>query len=91
MGVAGVGAIGQNHARVLSELPGVRLAAIYDTDPVRAAEIAARFGTQAVTTLEGLAGCTDAVTIATPTVTHFDTGKRLIELGRDASKSSRCY
>ena len=82
MGVAGVGAIGQNHARVLSELPGVRLAAIYDTDPVRAGEIAARFGTRAVTTLEELAEGTDAVTIATPTVTHFETGKRLIELGR---------
>ncbi len=82
MGVAGVGAIGQNHARVLSELAGVRLAAIYDTDAVRAGEIAARFGTRAVTTLEELAACTEAVTIATPTVTHFETGRRLIELGR---------
>ena len=82
MGVAGVGAIGQNHARVLSELAGVRLAAIFDTDAVRAGEIAARFGTRAVTTLEELAECTDAITIATPTVTHFETGKRLIELGR---------
>lgn len=82
MGVAGVGAIGQNHARVLSELPGVRLTAVFDTDPARAAELAAKFGTRPVTTLEELAACTEAVTIATPTVAHYETGRRLIELGR---------
>ncbi len=82
MGVAGVGAIGQNHARVLSTLPGVKLAAVFDTDPARAAEIASRFGTQAVTTLEELAALTEAVTIATPTTTHYETGRRLLELGR---------
>lgn len=82
IGVAGVGAIGHNHARVLSELPGVRLAAIYDSDPARAEEIAARYGTRAVNSLDDLAACTEAVTIATPTVNHFETGKRLMELGR---------
>lgn len=82
MGVAGVGAIGQNHARVLSILPGVKLAAVYDADPARAAEIAARFGTRAVDSLAALAACTDAVTIATPTVTHYDTARLLIEAGR---------
>jgi len=82
LGVAGVGAIGQNHARVLASLPGVELAAIYDTDPARAAEIAARHGTRAVTTLGELAAVCDAVTIATPTVTHYDTGRFLLEQGR---------
>jgi predicted dehydrogenase len=83
MGVAGVGAIGQNHARVLADLPGVRLAAVYDTDGARAAQIAEKFGTRAVATLEELASGTDAVTIATPTVTHFDIARRLLEQGRD--------
>jgi predicted dehydrogenase len=82
LGVAGVGAIGQNHARVLAALPGVKLAAIYDTDPARAAEVAARHGTQAVATLEDLAAVCDAVTIATPTVTHYETGRQLLSLGR---------
>jgi len=82
LGVAGVGAIGQNHARVLASLPGVKLAAIYDTDPARAAEIAARHGTKAVATLDELAAVCEAVTIATPTVTHYETGRRLLALGR---------
>ncbi len=82
LGVAGVGAIGQNHARVLASLPGVKLAAIYDTDAARAAEIAAQYGTRAVTTLDELAAICDAVTVATPTVTHYETGRRLLALGR---------
>lgn len=82
LGVAGVGAIGQNHARVLASLPGVKLAAIYDTDPARAAEMAAQHGTQAVTTLNELAAACDAVTIATPTVTHYDTGMHLLKAGK---------
>jgi predicted dehydrogenase len=82
LGVAGVGAIGQNHARVLASLPGVQLAAIYDTDPARAAEMAERHGTQAVATLDELAAVCDAVTIATPTVTHYEIGRRLLALGR---------
>lgn len=82
MGVAGTGAIGRNHARVLASLPGVHLAAIFDTDPARAAEVAAEFNTRAVSSLDDLAACTGAVTIATPTVSHFDIGRHLLSLGK---------
>lgn len=82
MGVVGTGAIGRNHARVLSGLPGVRLAGIFDRDAGRAAEVAAEFGTVAVGSLEELIALTGAVTVATPTVTHYDTGKQLLEAGR---------
>lgn len=82
VGVAGVGAIGKNHARVLGALSGARLTAIYDTDPARAAEAAAAFGGQPVSTLEELISLTDAVTVATPTVTHFEIGGALLKAGR---------
>ncbi len=82
LGVAGVGAIGRNHARVLAGLPGVRLAGIYDVDSVRAAELAAEHGTRAASSLEELASWTDAVTVATPTVFHFAAGKILLEAGK---------
>lgn len=82
MGVAGVGAIGRNHARVLSSLPGVKLAGIFDVDFDRASALAAEFGTRAATSLTELAAWTDAVTIATPTVFHYDTGKTLLEAGK---------
>lgn len=82
VGVAGVGAIGINHARVLGALPGVRLTAIYDTDLDRAAAAAQVHGGQPVTNLEDLAALTEAVTIATPTVTHFEIGCALLQAGR---------
>ena len=82
MGVAGVGAIGRNHARVLAGLPGVKLAGIYDVDTERAAELAAEHGTRAAGSLAELASWTSAVTIATPTVYHYETGKALLEAGK---------
>ncbi len=82
MGVAGVGAIGRNHARVLASLPGVKLAGIYDVDAARAAELAAEHGTRAAASLAELASWTDAITVATPTVYHYETGKILLEAGK---------
>ena len=82
IGVAGVGAIGQNHARVLSQLPGVKLTGIYDIDQARAAELAGACGTRAATSLAELASWTDAVTIATPTVFHYETALVLLEAGK---------
>ena len=52
VGVAGVGAIGKNHARVLGGL-GV-LTAIYDANRDQAAVVAAEFGGQVVGSLEEL-------------------------------------
>ncbi|HUF60513.1 MAG TPA: Gfo/Idh/MocA family oxidoreductase [Verrucomicrobiales bacterium] len=82
VGVAGVGAIGQNHARVLAELEGVKLVGIFDLDAERAAEAAKRFGTRVFASLEDLAGAVDAATVATPTVTHAAVGTMLLERGR---------
>jgi len=82
IGVAGVGSIGRNHARVLSELPGVRLAAIYDTDHERARALATEFNTEAVASLEELADKVDAATVATPTVTHLEVASLLLRAGR---------
>jgi predicted dehydrogenase len=82
MGVAGVGAIGRNHARVLASLPGIKLAGIFDVDHARAAGLAAEHGTRAATSLEELASWTEAITIATPTQYHYETGKTLLEAGK---------
>lgn len=80
VGIAGVGAIGRNHARVLGEL-GV-LTAVFDTNRELAAAIAAEFGGRPVDSIEELAQLTDAVTLATPTVTHFHLGSQLLEAGK---------
>ena len=82
VGVVGTGSIGKNHARVMSELPDVEFAAIYDADPATAAEIGGRLGVHAVSSLEEFAALVDAATIATPTPTHFPVAKFLLEKGK---------
>jgi predicted dehydrogenase len=68
--VIGVGHLGKHHARILSSLPGVTLAAVVDTNRARAEEIAAANGTRAVFDAGELLGHVDAVTIAVPTELH---------------------
>lgn len=70
-GVAGVGYLGQHHARVYHELENVELAGIYETNTERAAEIAGRFGCRVFDSLEGLAEACDAVSVVVPTDKHF--------------------
>ena len=82
VGVAGVGAIGQGHARVLSGLPQAELAAVFDADEARATAIAARYGTRVAPDLETFASWVEAATVATPTFTHAKIGRRLIEAGK---------
>jgi len=79
--VIGVGHLGQHHARLLAEMPAVDLVAVVDTKPDRAAEIATRYATEARTDASTLVGQVDAVTIATPTVSHVDIALPFIEAG----------
>lgn len=73
--------MGRNHARVFSLLDGAELVAIYDQDKVRAAEVAAEFGAQAVDSLDDFAEVVDAATVAVPTVAHRNVGCTLMEKG----------
>jgi len=82
IGIAGLGSIGKNHARILAELPDCDLAAVYDTNPETAREIAEKCGTRAVATLEECADAVDAATIATPTPTHYAIAEQLLKAGK---------
>ena len=82
IGIAGLGSIGKNHARILAELPDCELAAVFDTNPDTAREIAEKYGTRAVGSLEEFADTVDAATIATPTPTHFAIAERLLMAGK---------
>jgi predicted dehydrogenase len=82
IGIAGLGHIGKNHARILAELPQCELAAVYDTNMETAREIAAKYNTRAVATLEEFSGAVDAATIATPTPTHYLIAEQLLKAGK---------
>jgi len=74
VGVIGVGYLGKFHAEKYSGMDNVRLAGVADIDRSRAEDVAARFGSRAVTDYRDLFGRVDAVSIVVPTQSHFDIG-----------------
>jgi predicted dehydrogenase len=81
VGVIGVGALGQHHARHLAGLEGVRLVGVYDTDIARATQIANTLTTAAFADVDDLLQQVEAVTVAVPTPAHAEVGMRALELG----------
>jgi UDP-N-acetylglucosamine 3-dehydrogenase len=73
LGVIGVGVMGSNHARVLSELPGVKLVGVADPDRKRCDQVARTLGCASFADADALIReGVDAVTIAAPTQLHHD-------------------
>jgi len=81
VGVIGVGTMGKNHARVYSELPCAELAGVYDLNATTGKSIAKRFNTKFYDDVQDLLSNIDAVTVATPTTTHFNIATQALESG----------
>lgn len=79
--VVGVGVMGMNHARVLSDLKGVQLVAVVDADRQRAEDVASRFGCLAFTDPAELDGKVDAATIAVSSTWHAAVATTLMDAG----------
>lgn len=82
VGVIGVGAMGQNHARIYSEMGN--LVGVYDALPASAKQVAKRLGTADYGSLEELLHEVDAVSICTPTTSHFGVAQKAVRLGKAA-------
>jgi predicted dehydrogenase len=71
LGVVGVGVMGCNHARVLAEMPGVRLVGVADPDGKQADHVSRTLGCAAVPDIRDLLELgVDALSIAAPTHLH---------------------
>ena len=81
--VAGAGAFGKNHLRVIHQSAHADLAGVYDLDPARAAAVAEPHGCRVFTSLDELAANADAAVIAAPTIAHSEIGCQLIAAGLD--------
>ncbi|MGA8026531.1 MAG: Gfo/Idh/MocA family oxidoreductase [Bryobacteraceae bacterium] len=81
--VIGSGSFGRNHARVISQLPDVELAAIVDLDFDKARSLAQEYGFPAFAGVEQIPHPIDAAIVATPTVTHEQVASKLLEAGID--------
>jgi UDP-N-acetylglucosamine 3-dehydrogenase len=75
----GVGGWGKNHARILSQF-GV-LAAVCDVDQNKAKEISQRYSIDHYTSIDEMLKNknVDAVFVCTPTATHFEIAKKIIQ------------
>ncbi len=78
LGIAGIGFMGENHARIASALTGISLAGVMDVDPIRAEIASTKYNTKAFQDFTALLQEVDAVVIATPTSTHFEYAMRAI-------------
>lgn len=83
--VLGVGSLGKEHARIYSELAAagkIDFVGIYDPNRQNAAKITEKYGVRAFESVPEAAAASDAFSVVTPTVTHFDLAKLLIEQGK---------
>jgi predicted dehydrogenase len=83
--VIGVGSLGKEHARIYASLAAagkVELAGVFDAQAESAASIAHKLGTRAFTSIEEAAAAAEALSIVTPTVTHFAIARELLAQGK---------
>lgn len=83
--VLGVGSLGKEHARIYAELAAagqVEFVGVFDTAPETAQRVAGKHGVRVFGAVEEAASASDAVSIVTPTTTHFDLAQPLLRQGR---------
>src|SRR5690606_10820059 len=81
-GVLGAGHLGKIHLRLLNESEKYNLVGFFDADKENAQLVEKEFGYKSFATMEALISAVDMVVVATPTVTHFDCAKKVIEAGK---------
>src|SRR5262245_66051045 len=79
--VIGVGSLGQATARVHPTLEQVELVAVCDINEPRGREIAERHATRFVRDYRELLNQVEAVSVATPTVSHCEISRACLEAG----------
>ncbi|MEU7852940.1 Gfo/Idh/MocA family oxidoreductase [Nonomuraea sp. NPDC049141] len=83
VGLVGYGTAGAFfHAPLIHATPGLRLSAVVTGNPVRADEVAARYGAVAVPSLDGLWDRCDLVVVASPNKTHVPVATEALTRGK---------
>ncbi len=71
IGVIGVGHLGNFHLSQLKEIPQVNISGIYDNNSNRAQKMSLKHNVQSFATIKELLNKSDAVSIVTPTNSHY--------------------
>lgn len=83
--VAGTGSLGKEHVRIYAEMAragSVSLAGVYDVSAETANRIAGKHGTRVFGSLAEAAAASDALSLVTPTTTHYELAKTLLQQGK---------
>mgnify|MGYP003345728103 CR=1 FL=1 len=83
--VLGTGSLGKEHARLYAELAqagAVEFVGVYDVVAETARKFAEKHGVRAFGSIAEAAASADALSIVTPTTTHFAIARELLEQGR---------
>ena len=78
IGVIGVGHLGNFHLKQLKEISQVSISGIYDIDSNRAQEISQKYNVQSFSSLNELLTISDAVSIVTPTNSHYSIADKVL-------------
>jgi predicted dehydrogenase len=82
IGIAGVGHLGRIHAKLWKEVDGVTVVGLYDSNAAVASAISNETGIENFDDLAGLLQNVDALSIVTPTLSHYDVAKQAIAAGK---------
>jgi predicted dehydrogenase len=83
--VLGAGSLGKEHVRIYAELAAagqLEFVGVYDTAADTAQRFAQKYGIRAFASVAEAAAASDAVSIVTPTTTHFELARTLLQQGR---------
>ena len=81
IGVVGIGHLGNYHLQKYGKIEGCRITAVADVIAERALRAASQYGCPAYNDHRDLLGKVDVVSIAVPTVSHFETAITFLEAG----------
>jgi predicted dehydrogenase len=83
--VLGTGSLGQHHARIYAELHqagSVELTGVFDVHPEATRKIAEKHQTRVFQSIAEAAAASDALNVVTPTNTHFEIARQLLNEGK---------
>jgi len=79
IGVIGVGHLGNFHLKQLSKISEITVSGLYDVDRKRAKEMSMDYNIPSFSNLKSLLDSCDAVSIVTPTYSHFDIAEQALD------------
>jgi predicted dehydrogenase len=83
VGVIGVGYLGQHHARIYHEIEDAELTAIVDIDKKKADAFKEKYGCEVYTNYRDVLHKVDALSIVTPTTSHYCIALDCLRAGKD--------